>query len=166
MSVTRIEDLKKEKLKSLRIRRGDDGRLLLIEGDRETPVELRRCFPWSEPTKFFSLRDDDENELALVESLKDLDPESCAVMEIAAAENGFVFIINGIDHIEDEFEIRVWKVRTEQGPRTFQTARDEWPLDVPGGGLLIRDVAGDLFHIPDPEGLDKESQDRLWAFVD
>jgi hypothetical protein len=32
-------------------------------------------------------------------------------------------------------------------PWRFQTPRDEWPREVPGGGLLIRDVAGELYFI-------------------
>ena len=68
--------------------------------------------------------------------------------------------------IDEEIEIRTWKVRTCTGERSFQTPRDEWPREVPGGGLIIRDVAGDLFYVPDPEALDSASQRLLWPFVD
>jgi hypothetical protein len=34
------------------------------------------------------------------------------------------------------------------------------------GGLLIRDVAGDLYHLAEPAKLDKRSRELLWAFVD
>jgi hypothetical protein len=37
---------------------------------------------------------------------------------------------------------------------------------LPSGGLLIRDVAGDLYRLPEPETLDKKSRALLWAFVD
>jgi hypothetical protein len=37
---------------------------------------------------------------------------------------------------------------------------------MPGGGLLIRDVAGDLFFIADPRTLDRRSQKLLWAYID
>ena len=36
----------------------------------------------------------------------------------------------------------------------------------PTAGLLIRDVAGDLYRLPDPTGLDRKSRELLWAFVD
>ena len=52
--------------------------------------------------------------------------------------------------IEDEIEIRTFHVRTRQGPRRFQTLRDEWPRPMPGGGILLRDVAGDLYLVRDP----------------
>jgi hypothetical protein len=68
--------------------------------------------------------------------------------------------------VEDELEIRTWQVGTVQGPRTFQTARDEWPRPLPGGGLLLRDAAGDLYLIARPAELDAASRRVLWAFVD
>jgi hypothetical protein len=37
---------------------------------------------------------------------------------------------------------------------------------LPHGGLLIRDLAGDLYHLGAAERLDKHSKELLWAFVD
>lgn len=143
-----------------------DGRLELRRGEATHVVTARRCFPWSEPGHYVSLRDADDNEVALVASPTVLDAASREALECVLAEAGFVLVITGIASITEEFELRLWKVQTSQGPRQFQTARDEWPREVPGGGLLIRDVAGDLYHIPAPEQLDAASQKRLWAFVD
>ncbi len=82
------------------------------------------------------------------------------------AEEGFVLEIEGIDDVEDEIEIRMWKVQTKQGVRFFQTMRDEWPREMDDGALLIRDVAGDLYRLADPGALDAASRKRVWAFVD
>jgi hypothetical protein len=68
--------------------------------------------------------------------------------------------------IEEEVEIRHWTVETVHGPRTFQTHLDAWPRTLPMGGLLIRDVAGDLYRLADPASLDRKSRELLWAFVD
>ncbi len=89
-----------------------------------------------------------------------------ASLEIALAEAGFVLEIEQLLAIDEEIEIRTWQVRTCTGERSFQTPRDEWPREVPGGGLIIRDVAGDLFYVPDPDALDSASQRLLWPFVD
>jgi hypothetical protein len=43
---------------------------------------------------------------------------------------------------------------------------DDWPRELPGGGLLIRDVAGDHYRFPEARSLDRESRELLWAFVD
>lgn len=68
--------------------------------------------------------------------------------------------------MEEEIEIRSFRVRTAQGERRFQTLPDEWPREMPGGGLLIKDVAGDLYLVPRPESLDASSRKLLWAFLD
>jgi len=67
--------------------------------------------------------------------------------------------------IDEEVEIRQWDVETRHGPRSFQTHLDDWPRSLPGGGLLIRDVGGDLYRLMVGE-LDKASKELLWAFVD
>ena len=129
-------------------------------------MQVFRCFPWSDPGRFISLRDFDEEEVALVRQLSELDPGSRKTLEEGLAEAGFVLEVTKIHEIEEEIEIRAWRVGTVQGERSFQTPRDEWPREVPGGGLLVRDVAGDLYHIARPDELDKTSQRELWAFVD
>jgi hypothetical protein len=37
---------------------------------------------------------------------------------------------------------------------------------MPGGGILLRDVAGDLYLVRDPQALDRASRDRLWPLLD
>jgi hypothetical protein len=150
----------------LLVERGTDGQLSVLKDGAHTPVRVCRCFPWSEPGRFISLRDEKENEVAVIEQLSELEPASRTAVELALAEAGFVLQIERIESAEEIFEIRAWKVQTRQGPRTFQTALDEWPREIAGGGFLIKDVAGDLFLIADPETLDAKSQKILWALVD
>jgi hypothetical protein len=150
----------------LRLERGADGRLWASTGLRVQPVLVRRCFPWTAPARFVSLRDADEEEVALVRDLAELDPESRAALEVSLVEAGFVLEIAAVDDVDDEIEIRTFRVRTRQGPRRFQTLRDEWPRPLPGGGILLRDVAGDLYLVRDPQSLDPASRAKLWALVD
>ena len=150
----------------LRLERGVDGQLWASTGVRSQPVVVRRCFPWTAPARFVSLRDADEEEIALVADLDELDPDSRRALEASLVEAGFVLDIVGVDEVDDEIEIRTFRVRTKQGPRRFQTLRDEWPRPLPCGGLLLRDVAGDLYRVPDPKSLDPASRAKLWALVD
>jgi hypothetical protein len=153
-------------LTDVRLEHRIDGQLWAVRGDDERAVWVRRCFPWSKPAQYVSLRDNDENEVALIRDFGDLDSESRDALARALAEAGFVLRVARIIEIDEEVEIRNWKVETRHGSRTFQTRLDDWPREVPGGGVLIRDVAGDLYLVSDPEGLDKKSRDLLWAFVD
>ncbi len=158
------KDLKKQE--ELKLERRADGQLWAVSNGDEQAVRLHRCFPWSEPGRYLSLRDTENEEFALVRSLDDLEPSSHSVLEDAIAEVGFVLEVERITEVEEEIEIRTWKVETRQGPRSFQTRLDDWPMDVPGGGLVIRDVSGDLYHVADPDKLDAKSRTWLWAFLD
>jgi hypothetical protein len=148
------------------LERRADGRLWAVREGEARPVWVRRCFPWSEAGRHVSLRDGDENEIAFVADPSTLDAASREALEGALAEAGFVFEITRVLEIEEEVEIRHWRVETRQGERRFQTRLDDWPLELPGGGLLIRDVAGDLYRLADAGSLDKKSRALLWAFVD
>src|SRR6058998_1852180 len=143
-----------------------DGSLWAMRGEDERAVSVRRCFPWSEPTHHLSLRDADEEEFALVRNPAELDARSRAALELALAVAGFVFEITRVLEIDEEVEIRRWRVETRQGARVFQTRLYDWPRTLPHGGLLIRDVTGDLYHLGGPAALDRTSRALLWAFVD
>ena len=129
-------------------------------------VRLRQCFPWSEPGRHLSLRNEDDEEIALVDDPALLDSESRRALESALADAGFVLDVMQVVDVEEEVEIRQWTVETRHGRRTFQTHLDDWPRVLPKGGLLIRDVAGDLYRLEAPGKMDAKSRELLWAFVD
>ena len=148
------------------LRIASDGRLVVLVDDVPIRVKLRQCFPWSEPGLHLSLRDDQDREVAIVDDPEDLDDESRRAIEHAIAEAGFVLEVTRVLDIEEEVEIRQWTVDTRQGRRQFQTHLDDWPRALPNGDLLIRDVAGDLYRLSNPKGMDKTSRELIWAFVD
>ena len=147
------------------LRTAPDGRLLVMIDAVPVSVRLRQCFPWSQPTQHLSLRNDEDREVAIVDDPDQLEPESRQALDQALAEAGFVLEVTRVLDIEEEVEIRQWTVETQQGRRLFQTHLDDWPRVLPNGGLLIRDVAGDLYRLMVAE-LDKKSRELLWAFVD
>ena len=151
---------------ALTIERRPDGRLWAVRDGEARPVTVRRCFPWSEPGQYLSLRDEHDREFALVRDPAALDERSRAALGQALVEAGFVFAVTRVLALEEEVELRHWRVETRQGIRSFQTRLDAWPRALPQGGLLIRDVAGDLYHLADPARLDRKSRELLWAFVD
>ena len=143
-----------------------DGRLVVLVNDEPVSVRLRQCFPWSEPRLHLSLRNDEDREVAIVDDPVALDAESRQALEQALAQAGFVLEVTRVLDIDEEVEIRQWTVETRQGRRSFQTHLDDWPRHLPNGGLLIRDVAGDLYRLAAPATMDAKSRELLWAFVD
>jgi hypothetical protein len=144
---------------------GADQCLWLEHGSAAVRVRAVRCFPWSAPGELVSLRDDSFGERLLVASPSELDGESAIALAAALRGAGFVLQIETIESVEEDFEVRVWRTRTRHGRRTFQTRLDEWPWPSPDGGHLVRDIAGDLFRLPPPEGADSTTQRWLWAYV-
>src|SRR2546427_221187 len=105
----------------LTLERRADGKLWALRGDAERVVWVRRCFPWSEPGRFVSLRDEDDNELALVGDPAELDRASRRVLEEAMAAAGFVFEVTRGMAIEEEVEIRHWRGGTPAGDPPLST---------------------------------------------
>ncbi len=128
-------------------------------------VRIAPCFPWSRTRQYISVRTFDGKELVLIPSLDALADETRRLVEAALAEIGFVLEMTRVLEIRTEVEIRNWRVETKQGPCTFQTKLDEWPHPLPDGTFVLRDVAGNLFLIPDPKTLDSQSRKLLWPFV-
>ena len=150
----------------MEIKRLGDGRLSVYQNNSATQVKVCLCFPWTKPGRYISLRDEKNNEIAFIKDINELEPLSQQVVAQAMAEAGFVLQIQSVESLKAEFEIRNWRVTTRQGSCTFQTELDDWPRLLPDGGMLIKDVAGNLFHIADPKALDEKSRKILWAFID
>lgn len=150
---------------SITLEKAPDHTLMLVKAGERVRVQPRRCFPWRQPNAFISLADEEGKEQALIRDMGDLAETSRDVLEEAMAASGFTLEIHSILSLEKEIEIRNWRVMVGGQERTFQTELDEWPRNVVGGMLLIRDVAGDLYTITDPQSLDEKSRKFLWALT-
>ena len=149
------------------VRRNRGGELMVVVKGEAKPVHLKLCFPWTDPRRYLSLRDHREQELLYVDKLQDLDLRSREALEGELAEAGFVLEISVIMSIREDFELRAWQVELADGSRRlFQTRLDDWPLRLPDGGCLIRDVAEDLYLVRDPAALDPRSRDCLGDLID
>jgi len=144
----------------------DDGQYTAQWDAFTVHVKAVCCFPWSHPDGFVSLRDDEGLEIAFVPSIDALDEASREVTLRAMREARFMFEIVTVHSLDEEYEIRNWRVETKQGPRTFQTHREEWPIRLKNGGFLVRAVAGDLIFIPEPSTLDPTSRKHLRVVLD
>ena len=142
-----------------------DGRLALQTENGPQAVQISRCFPWTAPRQFLSLRNDDGDELLLVKTLSDLDPDSRELLETEIIRGAGTFQIESIQSLKKEIELRCWEVTTRQGPRSFQTELDEWPRELPDGTFLVEDLFGDLYVIPVLDQLDATSRKCFWPLI-
>ncbi len=150
----------------LELERARNGKLILLREGQRLPVQISRCFPWTHPRAWISLRDEEGEEAALIPDPAALPEASRALLEAELAESDQTFAITRILVCRKEIELRCWEVETRQGPRNFQTELDEWPRRFGAGSVLIRDICGDLYTVEDPEALDPESRKKLWVLLD
>ncbi|HSL72305.1 MAG TPA: DUF1854 domain-containing protein, partial [Longimicrobiales bacterium] len=94
----------------LSLERSADGRLSARVSSEQRIVYVQRCFPWSDPDRFISLRDDDGNELALVPDPAHLSAHTRVALETALAEAGFIFDLQSVTELDEEVELRNWHV--------------------------------------------------------
>ena len=142
------------------------GQLQVVRDGNTTAVRVQPCFPLSDPKRFFSLLDHDGNEVCMIEDPASLNAERQAALSSAIADAAFTIKVKAIEEIRNDIDLRIWKVLTNSGCRTFETRLGSWPRKLADGGVLIQDIAEDLYHIEDADAMDEKSRKLLWAFSD
>jgi hypothetical protein len=151
--------------------RRSDGRLAVREKKEngeteEIAVQAMSAFPWSRPLEYISIRDDKGREKALIEHIDRADENTRKLIIEELAGRNFMPKITAIESITPEMELFHWKVTTSAGPRSFLTGRHEYPRQLPGGKVLIKDVGNDLYIIENPKSFDPRSLKLLWVYLD
>ena len=146
-----------------RVLRDELGQLVVHMDGREEPVvdaRVARCFPWSLPDCYVSIRDKDGKEIALLETLAELDPASRQVVQQELEEKVFNPKIRRITSYKNEFGVASITADTDRGEVTFQIrSRDDVRL-LSETRALFRDADGNTYELTDLEGLDYAS--RKW----
>lgn len=136
---------------------------LTVGEDRSYPkVRLYQAWPLSDPGKHISIQDDKGEEIAMVPSLAEFSKETRAVAEEELRRRYLTARVETIRDVKTEFGVTYWHVDTDRGERDFVvqslTESCVWLSD---RHLLIVDVDGNRFEIPDLTALDTASRDWL-----
>lgn len=145
-------------LKPFELRFSDSIGLELNTEDGWKVVNAKSCFPWSSPESHLSLLDSEGKELALLTNIEILPKPSKLAIQRAMSEAQFCFVITEIESLGEEFELWNWEVQTTSGPRQFQTKINHWPMVMPDGQVLIRDLHGDTYVIEEVKCLSPKSR--------
>ena len=132
---------------------------LTVQGVVSFPVvKPVRAAPLTEPSRYISFLDARQEEICMVNDLAELDENSRRVVEEDLAAHYLTAIIERIDSVRNEFGTSYWDVQTDRGARDFvvQNAAENarW---LGSGRLLLLDVDGNRFEIPNLNRLDKHS---------
>jgi hypothetical protein len=133
-------------------------------GERVEDVRLARCFPWTLPEAYISVRDAEGREVCMLETLDELDADSRAIAEEELRERVFNPRIERVLDCRHEFGISSITAETDRGVVVFQIrSRDDVRFLSPTRALF-RDVDGNTYELRDYEQLDRASRRHLQRY--
>jgi len=144
---------------------GDGLILRCPECGEKTGVMVEPCFPLTRPGKFLIFHDRDGKELGMLEDIAALPDRFRQVLREEFAKQHFLPIIVRIDAIYRQFQIPIWQVQTDHGPRRLELKTRHDAHRLSGGRIYVRDAEGNSYLIPDYRKLDRASQRLLELHV-
>ncbi len=147
----------------LKFERADTGVLkMVIDGVVHQRVYPVSSFPVSGPDKYISIRDVEDEEIGMIENLKDLPIEQQALVRRELRLRYFVPVIREIYKIKEEYGTYYWEVKTDRGKKTFYVkGRNENIIFRDKTRLLITDIEECRYEITDYTRLPHHSQTEL-----
>ena len=149
--------------------RTEGGFVSLDYGERHYPrVAVPRCFPFSDPSRYISIRepDNDGREIGLILDLKDLSEETQSILEEQMALRYFAPKIQKIHAIKEEYGYSYWDADTDRGSIRFTVRMGGGSVYAIGEGrYLVNDIDGNRFEIPDVKQLTAKELRELDLFI-
>ena len=132
---------------------------LTIADDRSyLKVKVVRAAPLSYPDQYISFLDGKDEEICMVDDLGELDEGARAIVAEELDRRYLTSVVQEVHSLRNEFGTSYWDVQTNRGQREFvvQNVAEnaQWLGD---HRLLLLDVDGNRFEIPDLEALDRRS---------
>ena len=136
---------------------------LEIKGEVCYPrIAVRRIRPLSDPEHYISLWADEDTEIGIVRDPADLEPDSLAILNEELDLRYFTPTIQRILNVKVRFGVHEWDVQTTRGRMEFSVrGLNQNVKQVPPARLLITDVRGNRYDIPNVADLDAESFDKI-----
>ena len=144
-----------------RLERNGLGQLVVhLEGAAEpvTDAVAARCFPWTLPETYVSLRTREGKEIALLKTLAELDESSRTLLEAELHDKVFNPRISRIAAHTREFGITSITAETDRGIVTFEIrTRDDIRM-LSATRVVFRDADGITYEVADLTALDPVSR--------
>lgn len=140
---------------------------LTVGEDRSYPtVKPAWSAPLSHPGRYLALLDGKGEEIVTIEDPKTLPAESFTTVSEELHRRYLTAVVVAIHHAKQEFGATYWSLITDRGPRDLVTQNlQENAIWLSETHLLLIDVDGNRFEIPDLRELDPVSRHFLESIV-
>lgn len=136
-------------------------RLRLTVGNERSFLTVKPVWvaPLSHPNAYLALLNGKGEEICVLPEPEKLPPESLAAVQRELRQRYLTATVTAIHHAREEYGATYWSVQTDRGPREFVTQNlQENALWFSATHLLLLDVDGNRFEIPDVSALDARSR--------
>ena len=136
---------------------------LTVRNDRSyLRVKIVRAAPLSYPEQFISILDEKDVEICMIKDLAEVELDTRALIEEELEKRYLTSIVKRVISIRSEYGTSYWDVETDRGNREFViqnvSENAQWPSE---RRLLLLDVDGNRFEIPDLDALDVRSRTMI-----
>lgn len=174
-----LEQMEKETEEMLKLRyinkdnaefkRTDGGFVSVRIGEEFYPrIQVIRMFPFSDPTKYISIRTPDEHskEIGVIEDMKDVTKETAQMLTEQLNLRYFTPIITKIVNIKEEYGYAYFDVVTDRGACRFTiNMGGHAVVHLSETRILISDIDENRFEIPDVTKLTPKELKKLDLFL-
>ncbi len=121
-------------------------------------VGLHRAFPFNYEREYISVRTTEGKEIGMIRNIDDYPADIVEIFLYELDRRYFTPYIQKINSIKEEFGYTYWDVLTDSGPRRFTVQNIHNNLiQISDVRILVLDVDGNRFEIPDSAKLDVKS---------
>lgn len=127
---------------------------------------LCRQFPQELLWEFISVLDDDQHEIGIIRDLSSFGADTHGLLKTELERRYYAPTVQKILGVKERYGFSYWKVETENGALEF-TVKDTFRsiLHAVDGRLIILDVNGNRFQIPNVSALDKKSYKKIELYL-
>jgi Domain of unknown function (DUF1854) len=139
-------------------------RLRLTVGEEKSYLTVKPAWaaPISRPKAYLALLDGKGEEIAMLPDPRALPADSWAAVQRELRQRNLTARVTAVAHARQEFGATYWTVETDRGGREFVTQNlQENALWFSDTHLVLMDVDGNRFEIPDVAALDARSRNYV-----
>lgn len=129
-------------------------------------VLFHKAFPFERPEEYISVQDEEGREYGIIRRLADFDGKGREIIDKALRRKYFCPEIKKIRKLKEQFGYSCWEVDTDIGELEL-VLKDTFGsiIRVSDTYLIISDVSGNRYTIPDVTALDKKSYKKIELYL-
>ncbi len=143
-----------------------NGFLYIEHAEKEQRAFLTRQFPFEAEWEYISVLDEEQQEIGIIRALSIFSEDTRGLLETELRRRYYAPIILSIQQVKERYGFSNWRVMTPEGEMNF-TLHDTYRSIIKAGEgrLILLDVNGNRFEIPDSAALDPKSYKKIELYL-